>query len=117
MNHGIGSIATEFRYTDGRKPTGDLIPVDYAKIGEGYGLKTYTCRTVQELTDALEDAKTQKTACLFDLKVIPKTMTDGYGSWWDVGIAAVSEKESVRKASEEVMEGRSEARHYWSGCA
>lgn len=31
MNHGIGSIATEFRYTDGKKPTGDLIPVDYAK--------------------------------------------------------------------------------------
>ena len=112
MTHGIGSIATEFRYTDGRKPTGDLIPVDYAKIGEGYGLKTYTCRTVQELTDALEDAKTQKTACLFDLKVIPKTMTDGYGSWWDVGIAAVSEKESVRKASEEVMKERSEARDY-----
>lgn len=112
MNHGIGSFATEFRYTDGRKPTGDLIPVDYAKIGEGYGLKTYTCRTVQELTDALEDAKTQKTACLFDLKVIPKTMTDGYGSWWDVGIAAVSEKESVRKASEEVMKERSEARDY-----
>ena len=112
MNHGIGSIATEFRYTDGRKPTGDLIPVDYAKIGEGYGLKTYTCRTVQELTDALEDAKTQKTACLFDLKVIPKTMTDGYGSWWDVGIADVSEKESVRKASEEVMKERSEARDY-----
>lgn len=40
MNHGIGSIATEFRYTDGKKPTGDLIPVDYAKIGEGYGLKS-----------------------------------------------------------------------------
>lgn len=112
MNHGIGSIATEFRYTDGKKPTGDLIPVDYAKIGEGYGLKAYTCRTVQELTDALEDAKTQRTACLFDLKVIPKTMTDGYESWWDVGIAAVSEKESVRKAYEEVMKERGEARDY-----
>lgn len=112
MNHGIGSIATEFRYTDGKKPTGDLIPVDYAKIGEGYGLKTYTCRTVQELTDALEDAKTQRTACLFDLKVIPKTMTDGYESWWDVGLASVSEKESVRRAYEEVMKERSEARDY-----
>ena len=53
MNHGIGSLATEFRYTDGKKPTGDLIPVDYAKIGEGYGLKTYTCRTIQELETEL----------------------------------------------------------------
>lgn len=87
MNHGIGSIATEFRYTDGKKPCGDLIPVDYAKIGEGYGLKTYTCRTIAELEAALEDAKKQEIACLFDLKVIPKTMTDGYESWWNVGIA------------------------------
>lgn len=112
MNHGIGSIATEFRYTDGKKPTGDLIPVDYAKIGEGYGLKTYTCKTVKELVDALEDAKKQEIACLFDLKVIPKTMTDGYESWWNVGIATTSEKESVRKACEDVMEGRREARDY-----
>ncbi|WP_300758577.1 thiamine pyrophosphate-dependent enzyme, partial [uncultured Oscillibacter sp.] len=112
MNHGIGSLATEFRYTDGKKPTGDLIPVDYAKIGEGYGLKSYTCRTIAELEAALEDAKKQTVACLFDLKVIPKTMTDGYESWWNVGLADVSEKESVRKAWEGVKEGRDEARKY-----
>ena len=112
MNHGIGSLATEFRYTDGKKPCGDLIPVDYAKIGEGYGLKTYTCKTIEQLETALEDAKKQNVACLFDLKVIPKTMTDGYESWWNVGIATTSSKESVRKACEGVMEGRKEARDY-----
>lgn len=112
MNHGIGSIATEFRYTDGKKPCGDLIPVDYAKIGEGYGLKTYTCKTIAELEAALEDAKKQEIACLFDLKVIPKTMTDGYESWWNVGIATTSSKESVRKACAGVLEGRREARDY-----
>ena len=112
MNHGIGSIATEFRYTDGKKPCGDLIPVDYAKIGEGYGLKTYTCKTITELEAALEDAKKQEKACLFDLKVIPKTMTDGYESWWNVGIATTSSKESVRKACVGVLEGRREARDY-----
>lgn len=112
MNHGIGSLATEFRYTDGKKPTGDLIPVDYAKIGEGYGLKSYTCRTIEELVVALEDAKTQEVACLFDLKVIPKTMTDGYESWWNVGLADVSEKESVRTAWEGVKAGRDAARRY-----
>lgn len=112
MNHGIGSIATEFRYTDGKKPTGDLIPVDYAKIGEGYGLKTYTCKTIAELVEALEDAKKQDIACLFDLKVIPKTMTDGYESWWNVGIATTSDKDSVKKACEGVMTGRNESRAY-----
>lgn len=112
MNHGIGSLATEFRYTDGQKPTGDLIPVDYAKIGEGYGLKSYTCRTIDELVAALEDAKKQEIACLFDLKVLPKTMTDGYESWWNVGIATTSTKESVREACEGVLTGRMESRLY-----
>ncbi len=112
MNHGIGSLATEFRYTDGQKPCGDLIPVNYAKIAEGYGLYSYTCRTIDELVWALEDAKKQPAACLFDLKVLPKTMTDGYESWWNVGIAAASEKASVREACEGVMKGRSESRAY-----
>lgn len=112
MNHGIGSMATEFRYSDGKKPCGDLIPVDYAKIAEGYGLKAYTCRTIEELKAALGDAKAQTTACLFDLKVIPKTMTDGYESWWNVGIATTSEKESVRQACERVLKGRRESRVY-----
>ena len=112
MNNGIGSLATEFRYTTGKKPDGDLIPVDYAKLGEGYGLKSYTCKTVEELAEALEDAKSQERACLFELKVIPKTMTDGYESWWNVGIATTSMKESVRKAADDVMEHRAEARLY-----
>ncbi|MEF9955429.1 MAG: 3D-(3,5/4)-trihydroxycyclohexane-1,2-dione acylhydrolase (decyclizing) [Clostridium sp.] len=112
MNHGIGSIATEFRYTDGKKPCGDLIPVDYAKVAEGYGLKSYTCKTIAELEAALEDSKKQDIACLLDLKVIPKTMTDGYESWWNVGIATTSKKETVRKACEGVMEGRRESREY-----
>lgn len=112
MNHGIGSLATEFRYTGGKKPAGDLIPVDYAKIAEGCGLKSYICRTIAELEAALEDAKKQTAACLFDPKVIPKTMTDGYESWWNVGLADVSEKEPVRKARESVKTGRDEARKY-----
>lgn len=112
MNHGMGSLATEFRYTTGQKPTGDLIPVDYAKIAEGYGLTAYTCTTINALENALEAAKKQNIACLFDLKVIPKTMTDGYGAWWNVGIATTSENAAVRKACEDVMQGRNEARDY-----
>jgi len=39
-------------------------------------------------------------------------MTDGYESWWNVGIATTSSKESVRKACVGVLEGRREARDY-----
>ena len=112
MTHGIGSLATEFRYTDGTKPTGELIPVDYAKVGEGYGLKTYTCRTTEELESALKDAAKQTRSCLFDLKVLPKTMTDGYDAWWNVGIATTSASRSVEEARDDVMAHRAEARAY-----
>ena len=112
MTHGIGSIATEFRYTDGKKPCGDLVPTDYTKIGEAYGMKTYSCKSVEELRDALIDSRKQTVACLFDLKVVPKTMTDGYGSWWNVGMAMVSDSESVREAAQEVLDRRAEARKY-----
>ncbi len=113
MTHGIGSIATEFRYRDSKgKLSGDLIPIDYAMIGRGYGLKTYTVRNVKELEEALADAKKQKVSTLIDLKVMPKTMTDGYESWWDVGLAAVSDSKSVRDCRKQVEEGRKEARKY-----
>ena len=113
MTHGIGSIATEFRYRDSKgKLSGNLIPIDYAMIGKGYGLKTYTVRNIKELEEALKDAEKQKVSTLIDLKVMPKTMTDGYESWWDVGLAAVSESKSVRECRKQVEEGRKEARKY-----
>lgn len=112
MTHGIGSLATEFRYTDGMKPTGNLIPMDYTKIGEAYGMKTYACRSAQELREAILDSRKQTVACLFDLKIVPKTMTDGYDSWWNVGMAMESGSESVRAAANEVLEYRAEARKY-----
>lgn len=112
MNNGIGSLATEFRYTDGQKPTGEFVKTNYAKIGEAFNMKTYTCHSIEELRDAIRDSRKQTVACLFDLKVLPKTMTDGYGSWWDIGIAMVSENEEVRKAANDVLENRDKARLY-----
>ncbi|MCL1993597.1 MAG: 3D-(3,5/4)-trihydroxycyclohexane-1,2-dione acylhydrolase (decyclizing) [Spirochaetes bacterium] len=113
MTHGVGSLATEYRYRDGRnKPDGAMIPVDYAQVAKGYGLKTYTARTIEELKAALIDAKKQSASVLIDLKVLPKTMTDGYNSWWNVGIATSSQKPEVLAACERVMEGRKKARLY-----
>ncbi|MBF1023290.1 MAG: 3D-(3,5/4)-trihydroxycyclohexane-1,2-dione acylhydrolase (decyclizing), partial [Lachnospiraceae bacterium] len=112
MTHGVGSLATEFRYTDGKKPAGDLIAVDYTKIGEAYGMKTYLCKSAEELREALLDSRKQEVACLFDLKVVPKTMTDGYEAWWNVGIAMESVNEEVRAAAKEVEEHREAARKY-----
>ncbi|MBQ6021119.1 MAG: 3D-(3,5/4)-trihydroxycyclohexane-1,2-dione acylhydrolase (decyclizing) [Clostridia bacterium] len=113
MSNGIGNLATEFRKRDENgELLGELMYIDYAKAASGYGVKTYTARSLEELRAALEDSKKQTVSTLIDIKVLPKTMTDGYGAWWNVGLASVSGKESVRKAYENIEKMRKIARKY-----
>ncbi len=99
-NQGTKTFGTVFRARNPKTGMldGDEIDVDFAKIAAAYGAKSYTIRTSDELRTALEDAKTQKVSCLFDIKVLPKTMTPGYESWWRVGVAEVSKSETVAAA-------------------
>ncbi|MGG0065110.1 3D-(3,5/4)-trihydroxycyclohexane-1,2-dione acylhydrolase (decyclizing) [Bacillus subtilis] len=107
MDHGSGSYYCEFRTDDNQ-----ILNVDYAKVAEGYGAKTYRANTVEELKAALEDAKKQDVSTLIEMKVLPKTMTDGYDSWWHVGVAEVSEQESVQKAYEAKEKKLESAKQY-----
>lgn len=107
MDHGSGSYYCEFRTDDNQ-----ILNVDYAKVAEGYGAKTYRANTVEELKAALEDAKKQDVSTLIEMKVLPKTMTDGYNSWWHVGVAEVSEQESVQKAYEAKEKKLESAKQY-----
>ena len=115
MSNGIGNLATEFRYRDNDGSSshdGDLITVDYAMSAAGYGFKTYTARTMNELKEALEDAKKQTVSVLIDIKVLPKTMTEGYKSWWNIGIASTSQSEMVQDAYIRKEENLKSARVY-----
>ena len=113
MSNGIGNLATEFRMRDENgNLLGDFMPIDFAKCASGYGVKTYTVKTLEELKVALEDSKKQTVSTLIDIKVLPKTMTDGYGAWWNVGVASVSEKESVKEAYKNKTENLKKARKY-----
>ncbi|WP_062234576.1 3D-(3,5/4)-trihydroxycyclohexane-1,2-dione acylhydrolase (decyclizing) [Fictibacillus sp. FJAT-27399] len=114
MENGMGSFGTEFRRRNPEtgKLDGPVMGVDYAKVAEGYGLKTYTVRTAQELEAAILDSKEQNISTLIDIKVLPKTMTHGYDSWWHVGVAEVSDKESIKSAFHNKEENLSRARSY-----
>ena len=113
MSNGIGNLATEFRYRDQEgKLLGDLIPIDFAACAAGYGVKTYRVKNMEELDAALNDSLGQEVSTLIDIKVLPKTMTDGYGAWWHVGVAGVSENEKVRGAHENKQKNLEKARKY-----
>ena len=113
MSNGIGNLATEFRYRDAQGGLqGDLMAIDYAMVAAGYGCKTYTATTLEELKAALQDAKEQKVSTLIDIKVLPKTMTDGYGAWWNVGLVSTTQVAAQKQAYENLIASREKARKY-----
>lgn len=113
MSNGIGNLATEFRKRDENgQLLGELMPIDFALSAAGYGVKTYKVNTMEQLREALEDSKKQTVSTLIDIKVLPKSMTDGYDAWWHVGIASTSGKDSVRNAYKNKAENLEKARRY-----
>ena len=114
VGHGNDTLCTELRWRgeDG-KFSGAFMPVDFAKIAEGYGCKAYTIHSLSELRDAIADAKKiDGIPVLFDIRVLPKSMTDGYGSWWRVGDTEVSENQRNLDAYQDHLDHVKDARKY-----
>jgi 3D-(3,5/4)-trihydroxycyclohexane-1,2-dione acylhydrolase (decyclizing) len=114
METGINSFMTEFRLRNEKNDRLDnsYIAIDYAKCAEGYGAKTYKVNSIQELRDALADSKKQNISTLIDIKVLPKTMTHGYGAFWNIGIAGESQNSKVKNAFISKENTLSKARKY-----
>jgi len=113
-SQGIHDFANEFRYrneTTGRLD-GNYVPVDFAAIGAGYGMKTYRVSNLDELKEAVEDAKKQTVSTLIDIKVLPGSMTGGYDSWWRVGVPEVSVNKDVEEAHRKMQEHVKQTRKY-----
>ena len=112
---GNATLCTEmrFRNPESGKLDGDFMPVDYAAIARAYGAKAFTVRTLAELESAVSEAKKIKNVpVLIDVKVLPKSMTEGYGAWWRVGSVEVGGTEANRKAWETHVEHEKVARKY-----
>ena len=113
VGHGNVTLCTELRYRNKDGLFGNFMNIDYAKVAEAYGCKSYTVRTMEELVAAFEDAKKVKNIpVLFDIKVLPKTMTDGYSSWWRVGDTEVSERKENLAAYADLQAHLKEVRKY-----
>lgn len=114
MGNGMGSFGTEFRYRnqETRKLNGAIMKIDFAASAAGYGVKTYRVTSIEQLQEALIDAQKQTVSTLIDIKVLPKTMTNGYDSWWHVGVAEVSNSQSVQATYESKVSNLQKARSY-----
>ncbi|KRG11038.1 3D-(3,5/4)-trihydroxycyclohexane-1,2-dione acylhydrolase (decyclizing) [Staphylococcus sp. NAM3COL9] len=107
MGNGSDSFCTEL-VTNNE----EIMTIDYAKVAEGYGAKTYKVNSYDELNDALEASKNDNKSTLIDIKVLPKTMTDGYESFWHVGVSETSQKENVKKSRKDLEYNLKHAKSY-----
>ena len=124
-NHGFSSIGglsqscgnqgmgTEYRYRGGGKYDGDLIPVDFEANAASLGAWTVHARTGDELKAALTCARQQKRTSVVVVETAFDQRVPGYESWWDVPIAEVSERESVKAARKIYEEARKKERYFF----
>lgn len=107
MSNGSNSYHCEFRDSNN-----NVMNINYSQVAAGYGAKTYKVTNKEELIAALEDAKKQEISTLIEIKVLPKTMSDGYESWWHVGVSEVSSNPKVNAAYKSLKKKLNSAKEY-----
>lgn len=124
-NHGFSSIGglsrscgnegmgTNYRYRRGEKYDGDVLPVDFAANAASLGAWAALARTRDELASALAEARRQPRTSVVVVETSYDERVPGYESWWDVAIAEVSERESVRAARRKYEEARRKERFFF----
>lgn len=97
MGKGVKSLATEFRYN--AEADTPFVPIDFAMSARAYGFSAFTAKNEKDLEVALKAALKEDKPVLIDIKVLPKTMTDGYeGGWWQVGATRAPRNEQEKAA-------------------
>ncbi len=112
--HGSDGFGNEFRYREAGtgRYTGEVLPIDFAAHARSLGAASYKAANTEELREALRLAQAETRTTLIEIAVLPGTNTEGYESWWNVGVPAVSTGERVVKAHEAMNERIRQARAY-----
>jgi 3D-(3,5/4)-trihydroxycyclohexane-1,2-dione acylhydrolase (decyclizing) len=112
--HGSDGFGNEFRYRepDTGRYSGESMPIDFAAHARSLGAAAYKVSTAEELREALVKAKGVTRTTLIEITVVPGTNTDGYESWWNVGVPAVSASDKVTQAHAEMQKQLNKAKAY-----
>jgi 3D-(3,5/4)-trihydroxycyclohexane-1,2-dione acylhydrolase (decyclizing) len=109
-NHGFGSIGSlseslgcqrfganyRFRGRASGQLDGGCLPLDFVANAASYGAPAVRVSNVQELEDALQQAKQLDRTNVIVIETDLHQGVPSYESWWDVPIAEVSEIDTVR---------------------
>jgi 3D-(3,5/4)-trihydroxycyclohexane-1,2-dione acylhydrolase (decyclizing) len=115
---GTAGFGTRYRYRrdgslgdDSGSREGERLPVDLALNAEGLGAHVIRARNIEELRDALVEAKGIDQTVVIHVPADRYEGVPNYESWWEVPVAEVSESGDVQKARKE--HDREMARRRW----
>lgn len=114
QSQGCESFGNEFRYREAetRQLSGEVVKVNFHDYAGALGAETFYANNIEEFNTALKAAKQEKHSTLIAINVEPGTMSDGYESWWRVGVPEVSKSKAVLKAHDEMQKNISETKKY-----
>ena len=90
----------------------DEVRVDFAAHAAAMGCLSETVTTVAELEEAFARARAADQTYVIALQTHPYEWTEG-GSFWEVGVPEVSERQTVLDARAELLEGKADQRVGW----
>jgi 3D-(3,5/4)-trihydroxycyclohexane-1,2-dione acylhydrolase (decyclizing) len=106
-------MGTEYRYRRDGKYDGDVVAVDFAANAASLGAWTVRARTGEDLRSALQCARKQERTSVVVVETAYDQRVPGYESWWDVPIAEVSDRETVKTARKSYEEARKKERYFF----
>jgi len=110
---GSDGFGTYYRYRNGKtgQLDGEKLPVDYVANAASMGAHVIKAGNIQELKDALKEAKTIDVTTLIYIEVDRKKAVPGF-AWWDVAVAQVSEKSAVEKSLQTYLGNKKSQKYY-----
>ena len=121
LSRSVGSqgFVTQYRYRkdgslglDTEVETGEALPVDLATNAESLGAHVIRTTSVDEVRDALAEAKTIERTVVIHIPVDRYKGVPSYESFWDVPVAEVSELDTVIEARKEYAANKQAERRY-----
>jgi 3D-(3,5/4)-trihydroxycyclohexane-1,2-dione acylhydrolase (decyclizing) len=87
----------------GAAPT---LPIDLAANAESLGARVLRARTVEDVRDALAQARGAAGPVVIHVEVDRYAGVPSYEGWWDVPVAEISDDAAVRAARERYEQAR-----------
>lgn len=113
-SQGSKGFGNEFRYRNPQtnRLDGEQLSIDFCSYARALGAKAVCADNYKTLESAIAQARQESLSSVIVLPTLAKTMSQGYETWWRVGVAEVSDSEAVRLASQQMAVTLEQAKPY-----